>query len=161
MIIRTLDNENGSIMVLVLMILALMTILGTSATTTTVTELQIVRNDVAYKKNFYTAEAAAIEAAQMVTDYTELDDLREAIPDWMNESDTYTSLTDDTNWGDSNSTTSSVSTTTSYSIIDKQLAKGASLDVSAPRDHELAVIGLCQTTNSGKVMIEIGVRKKF
>jgi hypothetical protein len=52
------DNEDGFVMVGVLLGLALITILGVMATKTTTCELQISTNDQIYKSSFYAAEAA-------------------------------------------------------------------------------------------------------
>jgi len=68
-------DENGSAIIMALMVLVLLTLLGLTSTNTNVTEQRIVRNDVLYKRNFYRAEAAAGEATQrlMNTDFSLLD----------------------------------------------------------------------------------------
>jgi len=58
--ISILKNEEGTVIVVALLILVLLTIIGISGTNTTVTELQIVGNDARYKQNFYNAEAGLI-----------------------------------------------------------------------------------------------------
>ena len=60
------DNEEGSIMVIALLIMAVLTILGISAIDTSNIELQIAGNERVYKDNFYKAEAAVIAAAQIL-----------------------------------------------------------------------------------------------
>jgi hypothetical protein len=52
------DNEDGFVMIAVLLGLALITILGVMANKTTTCELQISTNDQIYKSSFYSAEAA-------------------------------------------------------------------------------------------------------
>jgi Tfp pilus assembly protein PilX len=61
-----IKSEEGSVMVVALIVLAMLTIIGISASNTSTTELQIVRNDLFYRINFYKAEAAAREGAQTV-----------------------------------------------------------------------------------------------
>ena len=61
-----IKSEEGSVMVVALIVLAMLTIIGISASNTSTTELQIVRNDLLYRINFYKAEAAAREGAQTV-----------------------------------------------------------------------------------------------
>jgi Tfp pilus assembly protein PilX len=61
-----IKSEEGSVMVVALMVLAMLTIIGISASNTSTTELQIVRNDLLYRINFYKAEAAAREGAQTI-----------------------------------------------------------------------------------------------
>jgi hypothetical protein len=55
---RVLKNENGSILVIALIMLVLLTILGISATTTSNVELQIANNERNYKRAFFIANAA-------------------------------------------------------------------------------------------------------
>ena len=62
--VLNLKNEEGTAIVIVLIILVALTLIGVIATSTTVVELQIVRNDALYRQNFYRAESAAIEAVQ-------------------------------------------------------------------------------------------------
>ena len=52
------DNQNGTAIIIVLMVLALITLAGVMATRTSTTELQISTNDQIYKISFYAAEAA-------------------------------------------------------------------------------------------------------
>lgn len=61
-----IKSEEGSVMVVALIVLAMLTIIGISASNTSTTELQIVRNDLLYRINFYKAETAAREGAQTV-----------------------------------------------------------------------------------------------
>jgi Tfp pilus assembly protein PilX len=53
----SLANEQGSVMVIALIILALVTVLGISSTTTTSIELQIAANDKFNKISFFSAES--------------------------------------------------------------------------------------------------------
>jgi len=59
-------NEDGSVMVISIVILALLTIIGIAVTTTSSIELQIAGNDRIYKENFYLAEGAAMMLAQIL-----------------------------------------------------------------------------------------------
>jgi len=53
-----LENEKGSVTVLAVVMLALLTLLGIAATTTSSIEVQIAGNDLRHKLAFYSAEAA-------------------------------------------------------------------------------------------------------
>ena len=77
-----IKSEDGSVMVVALIVLAMLTIIGISASNTSTTELQIVRNDLLYRMNFYKAEAAAREGAQTVAN------LATANPDEVNPGQT-------------------------------------------------------------------------
>lgn len=52
-----MENEEGSLIVIVLMILVMVTILGVSATTVSRTELQISTNELISQRMFFTADA--------------------------------------------------------------------------------------------------------
>ena len=58
-----LKNEKGSIIVVALMILSVLTILGMSATSNSIYESQIVRNEHLYYSDFYIADSGWKEAA--------------------------------------------------------------------------------------------------
>ena len=64
----TLLGQNGSMMLIVLMLLALMSIIGIASTNTTITENFIVRNSAIRNQNLYLADAAAMEVVQRVLD---------------------------------------------------------------------------------------------
>jgi len=59
-----LNNEDGSVLILSLIILVVLTLIGIAASRTASIEIQISGNEVIYKQNLYMAEAAAMEAAQ-------------------------------------------------------------------------------------------------
>jgi hypothetical protein len=51
-------KEQGSVVVIALMILVVLTLLGIMATRTATTDIRIAANEISYKQNFYMAEAA-------------------------------------------------------------------------------------------------------
>ncbi len=63
-----LKNDDGSVLVLTLVMVVLLTLLGISASRTSSIEIQISGNDKVYKQNLYKAEAAAMEGAQRMQD---------------------------------------------------------------------------------------------
>ena len=54
----TINNENGFVIVIALIMLAIVTVIGIAATRTSETELQISGNEKLHKLSFYAAEAA-------------------------------------------------------------------------------------------------------
>ena len=62
------SNENGSAIVIAMLVLSVLTILGISSMHTSTIELQIVHNEKIYQQNFYQAESAAMEGAQKLED---------------------------------------------------------------------------------------------
>ena len=57
-------NEKGSVIVAALMILALLTIIGISASNTSITERQVATNSLLHERVFYTAEAGMEHAKE-------------------------------------------------------------------------------------------------
>lgn len=60
--ISIINNEEGSIIFVAVMILALLTLLGISSTTTSVTEVKIATNTQRYQMDFYVADSGWKEA---------------------------------------------------------------------------------------------------
>jgi len=61
-------SQEGSIILIVLMLLVMLSIIGIGSTNTSVTENQIVRNTALRKQNLHMADAAAMEVVQRVRD---------------------------------------------------------------------------------------------
>ena len=74
-----LNNEEGSVLILALIMLVLLTLIGISATTTSMIETRIAGNERVYKRNLYSAEAAAMQCAQNM----EQTDLQNPRPTWL------------------------------------------------------------------------------
>lgn len=66
---HTAQNEEGSILLFTLVILIFLTIAGIGLLSSTHTDLQITRNDRCFKQNLTRAEAAVMEAAQIMAYY--------------------------------------------------------------------------------------------
>ena len=56
------NDDKGSIIVAALMVLVLLTIIGISASNTSVNEVQIATNSLLYERAFYTAESGLVHA---------------------------------------------------------------------------------------------------
>ena len=160
-----IKNEEGSAIVVALMILMVVTIIGVSSSNTTTVELQIVRNDGIYKQNLYLAEAAAQEAIQRIWNTSRSDPilLENQAPVWLNTID----MKDIDNWdddgadGDDTALTSSTDPDASLAVIDAGITDGGSLDISSETNaHDFAVFGLGKR-NNGRVFIRIGYRERF
>jgi len=65
---RQLRNEEGSVIVVALMILVVLTIIGISATDTTTVELQIATNDKFHKIAFYHADAGVYATPKLISE---------------------------------------------------------------------------------------------
>ncbi len=159
------ENEEGSAIVLALLILVVLTILGISSTNTATVEYKIVHNEKTYQRNFYQAESATMEAAERIEVENNTENLIPALTtlNWVN--DETTDLTVTANWVDDgsvndNSDPSVVSADAKYATVGRGVARGSSLDVSGSMVHVYSVYGLSRSSN-GNVLIEIGYRRRF
>jgi hypothetical protein len=79
-ILNPLNNERGSMIALAMIILALLTLIGISSTTTSTTEVQIATNNQSYQLEFYLADSGWRQGAMWVEN-------RGAPPMWVNSGD--------------------------------------------------------------------------
>lgn len=148
-----INNQNGSTIVMAMLILAVVTILGISSINTSTTELQIVRNERIYQQNFYMAESAALEGLQ----FLESELVTEAMLDNKNFPSVVPDINDSGTWH--------VSLTLSdpnvkYGVVETNIALKSSLDMTAT-SQLFDYIGRGEGAfNNGKVTIEIGYRKR-
>jgi len=89
-----LANEKGSVIVLAMIVLALLTLMGVSAVTTSTTEMNIAANDQLNKMMFYTADAG-VEVGRQILNTLKAENpgawdllLQGASFSWRNLSDT-------------------------------------------------------------------------
>lgn len=158
-----LKGEGGSIMVIALMILALLTVIGLSASRITETEIQIARNENMFKQNLYLAESAAMAGAQMLENETDITVLENLSLNWLHSSLPDTDIRSDTNWNPSNNNSNQVlDATTRYLAVYQGIAPGSSLDIGGPQTslHQFVIYG-CSTKNHGEALIEVGYRRRF
>ncbi len=164
--LKPISGQTGSATVISLLLLTTLTIVGISSINNSTVELKISHNERTYHKNFYQAESAAHEGAQRLKLENDPEELRPAVTtaDWLIEEED-ADLTDTTNWVDDdsqndNSDASVLSTSASFASVGKGVAGGSSLDLSATSLHDYALYGLSISSN-GKVLIEMGYRKRF
>lgn len=158
-----LKGEDGSIVVIALMILVVLTLLGISATRTAETEIQIARNENIFKQNLYLAECAAMAGAQMLENETDITILEDLSLNWLHSSLPDTDIRSDTNWNPSNNNSNQVlDTTTRYLAVYQGIAPGSSMDIGGQPTslHQFVVYG-CSTKNYGEALIEVGYRRRF
>ncbi len=160
-----LKNEAGSTIVIVLLFSAMLTIIGISAVQNTVAELWIVRNNLVHRDHVYRAEAAALEGARWVenTGSSVLTDHAATVFLSKNGFDLSNLDLNDGRWQMSGVDPDQNGATmiTGYSIVDQtgpvDLAEKSNL-------YTYTVYGLYDRPggiNKGRVLIEIGYRKRF
>lgn len=162
---RIADNEEGSVIILSILVLVILSIVGFSASRISTTEMQIVRNDGTYQQRFYIAESGAVQAAQMLENETNFLDLRQHVPDYLNPPDV--DMRDVTSWDTGGVDPTAVisglvpNNALEVAVVDMKIAKGGSLKITGTQLHELAVIGLLDRNSRGQHMVEIGYRKRY
>lgn len=163
-----IGNERGSVLVIAVLLLAFLSILGISVTTTSTTEVQIAGNDRRYKQNVYRAEAAALEGAQRLENETSKQTLMNRTPAWLRGSGNMTvpsSWDHDGAGGNDNSQAASAGIdsegNTYFSVVDRGIASGSSLSMGGGTQlHEYAIYGF-YSGSQGQVLVEIGYRKRY
>ena len=168
-----LNNEQGSALVLALILLAVLSIIGFSSVDMTTTELKIVRNERIYQNNFYNAESALQEALSTL-ELTPISQLESRSPVWLTRSDAIPNTMDlndpdelrtatDPN-PDSDpvvAATASVASSAKYAILDNGVASGSSLDMSATSHLYSYVVKGVGVSSDGTVLIEAGYRMRY
>jgi len=173
-----LKNEDGSVMVVGLLVLVMASLIGIAATTTSTIEVEVAGNDKTYKQNFYRAEGASVLAGQLLEnekDATELNDLPYGNPDpenpaapvdeWLrNEMDDLPypdNIGNPYNWDASmNYSGEALCEENRFLAFHEGTAGGSSLDVSASTVHVFTVYGRSDM-DRGSVIVEIGYRKRY
>jgi hypothetical protein len=157
-----LGNEDGSVLVIALVMLALLTIMGISATTTSNIEMQVAKNIEFYTQNFYMAEAAAMEAAQEL----ENRNLQTNPPNYLQDIgvlvDKAGSIPDGGYWN-ANADPSAdpdLDDFTQKLSSSEGIVGGSSLDMGKSSVYGYTVYGRSESNNS-VVIIELGYRKAY
>jgi len=149
------NNQNGSVMVIALMLMALLTLLGVSAINSATIEIQIAGNERSYKQNFYKAEAAAIEAIQIIQNSNKSQLEAGLIKGIIKD----VKMTKNSNWNDSNNyLTSKIDSNSYYSIVYEGFKPGSPPLTQAL--HYFLIYG-CYRGSGGVVLIETGYRKRL
>jgi Tfp pilus assembly protein PilX len=164
------NNEEGSAIIIAMLILVLLTIIGTSATQTTNIELAIVRNDLVHKDQLYRADGALIQASQWIEDQPDevLQDITTNQADAISNVDidlTDLNLNDNVNnwnkWAQADVDPDQAATVvTGYKIVDQT----GVVMLNQSQTHTYAIYGLFDRTtgterSQGQVLLSAGYRK--
>jgi len=155
-----LKTENGSVMILALALLMLLTLIGISATRTSMIEIQIAGAKKTHTEHLFLAEGAAMQCAQdmagnpnLLTNTTYVNDERTKSENQIQD------LIRNLNF--TNSLTSSIpasSGTSGYATLYQGVV--GSIKMGQPNLHAYAVYGW-HNTPQGLVIVELGYRTAF
>jgi type IV pilus assembly protein PilX len=158
-----IDNQDGSMLVISMLILVLLTLVGVSASTNTEVELRIADNDRSHKINVYGAESGAMLAAQQMENETNITNLRDLTPAWL-QPRTFLDSDDihsPTIWASANNTSEQgMDANNRYLALYRGVASGSSLDMSASTLHEYALYGRSESRR-GTAIVQLGYKKRF
>jgi len=154
-------NEDGSLIIFTLMVLALLTIVGMASIRTANTEIEIAGSELLYQRNFYLAEGAAMEAVNRLADPANTITTSSG-PNWMVMTPGLLNAGNiDTYWDGAMPASSDVDPDGSarYIAAYEGIAAGSSLDMSKTKLHDISIYGRSQ--NRGVSEIRLGYRKAF
>lgn len=159
----TNDEDGFLAVVAALVILILMTVIGISASRVAGTEAAMARNEVIYKRNFYLAEGAALEAADRLAKHGDLKDSPEA---WMETVTGELHIDSLKNYWDHSAGDSVIPEPsqvdlnhTLFLVGHDGVAPGWSLDMSKPTVHAIAIYGRCVW--EGTAIVKMGYRAAY
>jgi hypothetical protein len=141
-----IKNEDGTVLVIALIILVFLTLIGITISATTEVEIQIAGNERLYKDNLYTAEAAAMECAQMMEELGSV---------------TLNDIRDDTYWP-GNGQASSIDGNTTFIAVEEGVAEGTTLDMTKTTLRSYSIYGRrydAARPNRGRGIVRVGYRK--
>ncbi len=144
------NNEDGYLAIIgALVILALVTIISISASRLANTEVTMARNEVVYRRNFYLAEGAALEAADHLTRYG---NLAENLQPWMEMATGEMNMDSVREYWD-NTAVSGDKVIPEASVVDPNhtlfiighegTSRGFSISMDKPTVHAIAIYGRC------------------
>ena len=159
-----LRNEEGTVLVVALLILVFLTLIGITITATTEVEIQIAGNERLYKENLYNAEGAAMECAQRMEQEPSLDPSAHT---WIKPLGTVTvdQIRDDGYWtGNGMVVDASVDPNgnTMYLSVEEGVAEGTTLDMTKTTLRSYAVYGRRYNParpNLGRSIVRVGYRR--
>ncbi len=164
---RKTTDQAGMTTVIAVMVLALLSIMGISALTTSRFEVQIADNDRTYKRNLAFAEGATAEAAQVLRNArtTPVQLRKRTLTGMFATDDESANMQDLVNWYDSDMaykrTTSVVDANTQYSANDYKRSGSLSLSNRSSL-HQIAIYGLYNETQAKDlVMVRIGYMIRY
>ncbi len=162
----SIKNEDGHLAVIgALVLLTLLTVVSISASLVAKTEVAIARNEFVYRRNFYLAEGAALEAADHLGSHGHLG---EKTPAWMERATGEVDMDSvQQYWGNTVDEGDTVipepsivdPNHTLFMVAHEGTARGFSLSMDRPTVHALSIYGRCAW--SGVSVIKMGYQAAY
>lgn len=118
------DNVSGSILLVSLIFLLILSVIGISGIQTATNDLEITRSHRIYNENFYLADGAAYEAVQQFANNSTLKEASPGTPSWLYDISSRTSVNPkDFNWSSLSAKQSSLSSDVEYVVYKNSTEK--------------------------------------
>ena len=160
-----LKSEDGSVLVVSLCILILLTLLGFFIAAISEVEIQLAGNDRLYKDNLYTAEGGALECAQRMQEAAALVP-GTAPTGWLIPLASRPTLaqirTNDHAAWTASSQVSAIDTNTRFVAVEEGVSVETSLDMTKTTLHSYTIYGRRYNTAApqrGRAIVQLGYRK--
>jgi hypothetical protein len=165
--LKRLNNENGSAIVIALMLLSLLTVMGIWSTRKSNIETLIAGNEVARKQTFYRTEGGVIEGGFRIEEAS-ASDLEGHTPDWLNKASDAPDMTDPTNWDsdDSDGTYTAVKASApfddvAFCALDRGVTSGDSLLMTSTTQVRTYSVFSFHDSRMGQSLQEVGYKRRF
>lgn len=163
--VQQLQSEKGSVVLLALMVLMLITLFGISSLNTSDTELKVSQNNRCYKQNIYRAEGIIMEVAQML-EVTPVNQLMPttATNTWFTDGSASAPDFDpenkNTSWAGESGLSIIYPTDAAYAVVFEGIAPGGSLTMTSTQMWQYGVYGKSERCD-GDVGVVAGYRRRF
>lgn len=155
-------GQEGSIVIVALVLLVLVTLMGVSITQITSVEMRVAANERDYKRVFYLAEAAVMEAMQRLenAEPVNLKTSTTTLP-WLHDDDTNLENRDNMKNTDGISTQSSFDQDTYFAVTARGITGGSSLSMTtSSRLYSFDAYGYSEKQR-GRAHIVGGYKRRF
>ncbi len=161
---KLVKNEKGSLLVIAIFVLLLLTMIGMFATNTSTLELMISGNDKTSKINFYKAESSAYVGASKIESFKIKPN--PASYNWLHSEDDPADPMDSDTWTNANSQIVTSLGSARFVVNDggKYVPKGSSLVIKqAYGSGQINVYHISGRSieNNGESIVTIGLKKKY
>jgi hypothetical protein len=163
---QSLGNENGSAIVLALMLLSLLTVMGIWSTRKSNIETLIAGNEVARKQTFFRTEGGVIEGGFAIEEAA-TGDLSSRAPVWLTEASIAPDMTDPDNWdfdgvgADDTAAPTSIDNEVGYCALDKGITAGDSLLMTTTTQVRTYAVYSFHDSRDGQSLMEVGYKRRF
>jgi Tfp pilus assembly protein PilX len=155
-------DEDGSVLIVALTMLVLLTLLGFFVAEIAEVEIQVAGNERFYKENLYGAEAGALECAERMQETVSLDP---AALSWLIPLASKPAISDIRNnsyWTDANSQQSAIDGSIRFMAAEEGVATQTSLDMTKTTLYSYSIYGRRYNSSApqkGRSIVELGFRK--